>query len=690
MPRTKAYLESILNSAANSNNLNQVTSIVNSLTAQEKTLISSNVYDNTLIRVSNYTFNSPGTSTDSLTTSTLRNFMEKVGWYTSGAAIGNAMTTLAGDRNFAALDAVTDYLTPAQKSSIPYNNIDTTLLRIVDYTDALPGTQSDAVTANTIRDFMAKLGANASGAAIGNAMTALAGDRNFGGLDAVTDYITASKKGSIGYNNIDTTLLRITDYTYALPGTQSDAVTANTIRDFMAKLGANASGAAIGNAMTTLAGDRNFAALDAVTDYLTPAQKSSISYADIDTTLLRIVDYTDALPGTQSDATTAYAARDFMAKLGANASGAAIGSAMTALAGDRNFGGLDAVTDYITASKKGSIGYNNIDTTLLRITDYTYALPGTQSDAVTANTIRDFMAKLGAYASGAAIGHAMTTLAGDHNFAALDAVTDYLTPAQKSSISYADIDTTLLRIVDYTDALPGTQSDSDTANVLRDFMGKLGANASQAAVSSASATLLYDHNMDGLAAVLDNATDAGALAARNGNLSLFNSNNVKLYFSANDVYYGNNSNETIITRGGNDIARGGNGNDNLYGGHGNDTLYGDAGNDVLHGGGGVDYLSGGIGADRFVVDPTRTGVDTVRDFNASQGDKLDFSAVLTNFSPVDHAITDFITKTTVNGNDTMLYVDADGKGAGAAFAALTLEDVSVDILALYNQGKIIV
>jgi hypothetical protein len=80
----------------------------------------------------------------------------------------------------------------------------------------------------------------------------------------------------------------------------------------------------------------------------------------------------------------------------------------------------------------------------------------------------------------------------------------------------------------------------------------------------------------------------------------------------------------------------------------------------------------------------------VRDFNASQGDKLDFSAVLTNFSPVDHAITDFITKTTVNGNDTMLYVDADGKGAGAAFAALTLEDVSVDILALYNQGKIIV
>jgi Ca2+-binding RTX toxin-like protein len=379
-----------------------------------------------------------------------------------------------------------------------------------------------------------------------------------------------------------------------------------------------------------------------------------------------------------------------MAKLGANASGAAIGHAMTTLAGDHNFGALDAVTDYLTTGQKSSIGYNNIDNTLLRIADYTDALPGTQSDAVTANTIRDFMAKLGAYASGAAIGHAMTTLAGDHNFVALDAVTDYLTPAQKSSISYADIDTTLLRIVDYTGALPGTQSDSDTANVLRDFMGKLGANASQAAVSSASATLLYDHNMDGLAAVLDNATDAGALAARNGNLSLFNSNNVKLYFSANDVYYGNNSNETIITRGGNDIARGGNGNDNLYGGHGNDTLYGDAGNDVLHGGGGVDYLSGGIGADRFVVDPTRTGVDTVRDFNASQGDKLDFSAVLTNFSPVDHAITDFITKTTVNGNDTMLYVDADGKGAGAAFAALTLEDVSVDILALYNQGKIIV
>ena len=65
---------------------------------------------------------------------------------------------------------------------------------------------------------------------------------------------------------------------------------------------------------------------------------------------------------------------------------------------------------------------------------------------------------------------------------------------------------------------------------------------------------------------------------------------------------------------GNDVANvidGGSGNDKISGGGGNDTLIGGSGDDILTGDG---------GADTFVI----SGRDTVTDFTATDGDKLDF------------------------------------------------------------------
>ncbi|MFK4872905.1 S8 family serine peptidase [Novosphingobium sp. ZW T3_23] len=83
---------------------------------------------------------------------------------------------------------------------------------------------------------------------------------------------------------------------------------------------------------------------------------------------------------------------------------------------------------------------------------------------------------------------------------------------------------------------------------------------------------------------------------------------------------------------GDDGIHGGNGDDTLYGDDGNDYLYGDAGIDTVLGGTGNDWIFGGTGADRlygeagadtFVLDAADiAGMDTIYDFNASDGDKI--------------------------------------------------------------------
>lgn len=77
---------------------------------------------------------------------------------------------------------------------------------------------------------------------------------------------------------------------------------------------------------------------------------------------------------------------------------------------------------------------------------------------------------------------------------------------------------------------------------------------------------------------------------------------------------------------GDDGLRGGVGRDALFGGAGNDFLHGGADADTLNGGDGADTLSGGAGADLFVATPDAV-VDTIVDFDQTEGDRLDLSAL---------------------------------------------------------------
>jgi Ca2+-binding RTX toxin-like protein len=97
-------------------------------------------------------------------------------------------------------------------------------------------------------------------------------------------------------------------------------------------------------------------------------------------------------------------------------------------------------------------------------------------------------------------------------------------------------------------------------------------------------------------------------------LTLYVTNNV------NGTAYNDNLTGTVV----NDLMNGGNGNDALNGGGGNDTLIGGTHNDTLIGGVGDDVLTGGSRMDRFVFN-SLVGIDSVTDFNGTEGDVIAFS-----------------------------------------------------------------
>jgi Ca2+-binding RTX toxin-like protein len=68
----------------------------------------------------------------------------------------------------------------------------------------------------------------------------------------------------------------------------------------------------------------------------------------------------------------------------------------------------------------------------------------------------------------------------------------------------------------------------------------------------------------------------------------------------------------------------------IIGGSTSSTLTGGAGNDILIGGEGDDILLGGSGADTFVWQAGHSGNDVIKDFNTTEGDRIDLRDLLQN------------------------------------------------------------
>jgi surface adhesion protein len=162
--------------------------------------------------------------------------------------------------------------------------------------------------------------------------------------------------------------------------------------------------------------------------------------------------------------------------------------------------------------------------------------------------------------------------------------------------------------------------------------------------------------------------------------------------AGNDTVSGGAGSDLLIGGAGNDILNGNDGADELRGGIGNDTLNGGNGNDILVGGMGNDALTGGAGADVFRWDLADRGVagtpavDTIADFSAAQGDKLDLRDLLQGEMLDGGAIGNlgaylFVER---SGSDTVVHISSNGgftSGYNAGAEDQTIVLTGVDLTA---------
>jgi Ca2+-binding RTX toxin-like protein len=143
-------------------------------------------------------------------------------------------------------------------------------------------------------------------------------------------------------------------------------------------------------------------------------------------------------------------------------------------------------------------------------------------------------------------------------------------------------------------------------------------------------------------------------------------------------------NDTLLGGNGDDILLGGNGDDILFGQGGNDILNGGNGNDILIGGKGNDTLTGGAGADTFAWkagDTNSGGFDVIKDFHASEGDKLDLSDLLQGENGNDLNNLSKYLQITNDGTDTTIQVSSTGQFTTnpTAAAAANTADVHIKV-----------
>jgi Ca2+-binding RTX toxin-like protein len=124
--------------------------------------------------------------------------------------------------------------------------------------------------------------------------------------------------------------------------------------------------------------------------------------------------------------------------------------------------------------------------------------------------------------------------------------------------------------------------------------------------------------------------------------------------------------------------------ENITGSAYDDTLRGDAGANTLDGGGGSDELTGGGGADVFKLG--QDGIDTIVDFNAAEGDKIDVSSLI-DVGGVDNIDNYLRLEEDPDTGNTTVKVNTAGDGDEAHFEDVaTLEGVTgLDIGAIIQD-----
>ena len=130
---------------------------------------------------------------------------------------------------------------------------------------------------------------------------------------------------------------------------------------------------------------------------------------------------------------------------------------------------------------------------------------------------------------------------------------------------------------------------------------------------------------------VDNAGDKVIEEAGEGHDAVItNLGEYTLPSNVEDLFHQSTASDANFMGTGNEVGNAissGAGNDVLDGAAGDDTLKGGAGADTLIGGKGDDALFGGTGSDVFRFREGEAGYDIIKDFNASEGDRIDLSTL---------------------------------------------------------------
>ncbi len=133
--------------------------------------------------------------------------------------------------------------------------------------------------------------------------------------------------------------------------------------------------------------------------------------------------------------------------------------------------------------------------------------------------------------------------------------------------------------------------------------------------------------------------------------------------------------------------------DNITGSDVGNKIYANDGDDIIYGGAGTDTLYGENGADTFLYGASDSFgyVDTIKDFDVTEGDKIDISDLLIGYDPLTDAINDFVSFTSTGVNDAhgAMLVDADGGGDNYVLISYLTDQPNLDADTLETSGNLI-
>lgn len=436
-----------------------------------------------------------------------RSLMSTAGTFVDAADIGDAMLVFSQNGNYGALDALTDYLSPAQIDDFGAGtDVGQTLLNIAANDTALP--DDDITIKNAVQNLMGKLGAQSSAAAIGDALVTFSANKNYAAMDAVTDHLTEGQKAELGPS---TQVFEVLYELLPMYDEVPDAEAVNSaVRNLMSKIGPFVPYYLIAEFLVNAASNPALLdSVDALTDYLTPEQIPLVGEFDGGKAINLGIAQNFAY-GLIDEQTAVSAIRNLLGKFGDyTQAGLIAGSiSVSVMAPEGAFGVIDALTDYLTEAQKIELGSTHAPYTLTEIIDYTYTYTQEQVE----QGLRNYLNKVGDYIDPMYLGDALTSVSGDPLVRAgiIDALTDGLTPEQVAALGEQGyVGAAILNISYY--AYPD-EFQPQIADLIRNLMNKFAPLLSSDDIGTALTTITQSGAFQAQDALTDKLTTEQKMA----------------------------------------------------------------------------------------------------------------------------------------------------------------------------------